>query len=164
VLSGKMQQALNDQIQKELYSSYMYLSMAAYFEAKNLMGAANWMRIQQAEELDHAMKFFDFVHDRGGQVILQAIPQPPSDFGSPLAAFKETLAHEQKVTQSIHDLFALAVQEKDYPTQVMLQWFVDEQVEEERNASDVVAELELVGDSPAGLYMVDRALGSREAE
>ena len=164
MLSSKMQQALNDQIQKELYSSYMYISMAAHFQSKNLPGAANWMRIQQGEEMEHAMKFFDFVHDRGGQVILQAIPQPPSDFSSPVVAFKEALAHEQKVTQSIHDLYALAVQEKDYPTQVMLQWFIDEQVEEERNATDVVAQLELVGDSPAGLYMVDRALGSREAE
>lgn len=161
MLSQAVEQALNDQIQKEFHSAYIYLSMSAYFEAANLLGAAKWMRQQAGEEQDHAMKIFDFVNDRGGKVVLEAIGQPPADFDSPLAVFQAAFAHEQKVTQSIHDLYALALRENDYPTQVMLQWFIDEQVEEEKNASAIAAQLQMVGDSPAGLLMIDRQLGSR---
>ncbi|MCS6844194.1 MAG: ferritin [Caldilineales bacterium] len=161
MLSNTLQQALNDQIRKEFHSSYIYLSMAAYFEAENLPGMAHWMRLQADEEREHAMKIYDFVLDRGGRVTLQAIEAPPTDFASPLAVFETAYAHEQKVTQSIHDLYALAVKEGDYPTQVMLQWFVDEQVEEEKSAGLVVAQLRRVGDSPAALLMLDQQLGQR---
>ena len=164
MLNPAVEQALNDQIQKEFHSAYIYLSMSAYFEAGNLPGAAHWMRHQAEEEQEHAMKIFDFVHDRGGRVALQAIGQPPADFASPLAVFEAAYAHEQKVTKSIHDLYALAVKEGDYPTQVMLQWFIDEQVEEEKNASAIVAQLHMVGDSPAALFMIDRQLAARSGE
>ena len=164
MLNPTVQQALNDQVQKELHSAYIYLSMAAYFEAENLPGAAHWMRHQAEEEQEHAMKIFDFLNDRGGRVALQAIGAPPATFASPLAVFEAAYAHEQKVTQSIHDLYALAVQEGDYPTQVMLQWFIDEQVEEEKNASAIVAQLHMVGDSPAALFMIDRQLAARSGD
>jgi ferritin len=164
MLNPTVQQALNDQVQKELHSAYIYLSMAAYFEAENLPGAAHWMRNQAGEEQEHAMKIFDFIQDRGGRVTLQAIDAPPATFSSPLAVFQAAYAHEQKVTQSIHDLYALAVQEADYPTQVMLQWFIDEQVEEEKNASAIMAQLQMVGDSPAALFMIDRQLAARAGE
>lgn len=162
MFSSAMEKAINDQIQKELYSAYVYLSMAAYFETNNLTGAASWMRLQHQEEQVHAMKFFDFINDRGGQVVLQAIQQPPTDFASPLAVFEAALAHEQKVSRSIHDLYALAVKENDYPTQAMLQWFINEQVEEEKNASAIVAQLRMIGDSPAALFMIDQQLGARQ--
>lgn len=164
MFSNAMEKAINDQIQKELYSAYVYLSMAAYFEANNLTGAAAWMRLQHQEEQVHAMKFFDFINDRGGRVALQGIQQPPTDFVSPLAVFEEALAHEQKVSKSIHDLYALAIKENDYPTQAMLQWFINEQVEEEKNASAIVAQLRMIGDSPAALFMIDQQLGARQAE
>lgn len=164
MLNSTVQQALNDQVQKELHSAYIYLSMAAYFEAENLTGAAHWMRSQASEEQAHAMKIFDFIIDRGGRVTLQAIDAPPADFASPLAVFQASYAHEQKVTKSIHDLYALAVKEGDYPTQVMLQWFIDEQVEEEKNASAIMAQLQMVGDSPAALFMIDRQLAARAGD
>lgn len=164
MLNPTVQQALNDQVQKELHSAYIYLSMAAYFEAENLPGAAHWMRDQAGEEQGHAMKLFDFIIDRGGRVALQAIDAPPADFASPLAVFQASYAHEQKVTKSIHDLYALAVKEGDYPTQVMLQWFIDEQVEEEKNASAIMAQLQMVGDSPAALLMIDRQLAARSGD
>lgn len=161
MLSEAMQTALNDQIQKEFHSAYIYLGMAAYFEAENLPGAASWMRHQAEEEQEHAMKIFGFLNDRSGRVVLGAIAQPPVDYASPLAVFEAAYAHEQKVTKSIHDLYALALKENDYPSQVMLQWFIDEQVEEEKNASSIVAQLKMVGDSPAAMFMIDRQLGSR---
>ena len=164
MLNPTVQQALNDQVQKEFHSAYIYLSMAAYFEAENFAGAASWMRQQAAEEQAHAMKIFDFIIDRGGRVTLEAIDAPPATFASPLAVFEASYAHEQKVTKSIHDLYALAVKEGDYPTQVMLQWFIDEQVEEEKNASAIMAQLKMVGDSPAGLLMIDRQLAARSAD
>lgn len=159
-----VEQALNDQIQKEFHSAYIYLGMSAYFEAENLPGAAHWMRHQAEEEQEHAMKIFDFINDRGGRVALQAIGQPPADFTSPLAVFEAAYAHEQKVTKSIHDLYALALREGDYPTQIMLQWFIDEQVEEEKNSSAIMAQLKMVGDSPAALLMIDRQLAARSGE
>jgi len=164
MFSEKMQQAMNDQIKHELDSAYIYLSMAAYFESTNLPGFAHWMRIQTGEEQEHAMKFFDFIYDRGGRVALQAISQPPADFASPLDAFEKALAHEQKVTGLINDLYALAVQEKDYASQIFLQWFVDEQVEEEKSAGDIVDMLKMIGDKGQALFMADRQLAQREAE
>jgi ferritin len=159
-----MQDAINDQIQKEIYSAYLYLSMSAYFEGRNLPGAAQWMRVQHDEEMVHALKFFDFVNERGGRVVLKAIQQPTTDFDSAQAVFELALEHEKKVTKSIHDLYALAVKENDYPTQSMLQWFIDEQVEEEKSAGDIVAQFRMIGESGTALYMLDQQLGARQAE
>jgi ferritin len=158
-----MQDAMNNQVQAELYSSYIYLSMAAYFESSNLPGAANWMRLQAQEELAHATKFFDHLNERGGRVTLMAIDAPPAEFESPLAVFKMAYEHEQKVTGMIHDLYKLALEQNDYPALSMLQWFVDEQVEEEQSALAVVEQLEMIGDNKMGLFMIDRELGQRQA-
>ena len=160
-LSKALQGALNDQIHKEYYSSYLYLAMSAYLEAQNLPGAAKWTRIQSQEELSHALKLFDHMIDRGNRVALAAIQQPPAGYGSALQLFEEVLEHEQHVTASIHALYALAVKEQDYPAQVMLQWFVTEQVEEEKNASQVVEQLKAVGESKTSLMLLDRHLGKR---
>jgi ferritin len=161
MLNRKVQEAINDQIKNELYSGYLYLSMSAYFEGENLQGFAHWMRLQAEEEQEHALKFFDYVHERGGRVVLQAIDQPPVEFASALAVFELTLEHERKVTGLIHDLYALALEENDYASQVMLQWFIDEQVEEESNAEQIVETLKMVGDQGQALLMLDRQLGQR---
>jgi ferritin len=160
-LSKKMQETLNAQIKEEIFSSYIYLSMAAYCEANDLPGFAHWMQIQSTEELEHAMKFYAYIHDRGGRVTLQAIDQPPVDFKSATDVMEQTLAHEQFITNKIHTLYAQAVEEKDYASQIMLQWFVDEQVEEEKNASEILAMLKMVGDKGQGLIMIDRQLAQR---
>ncbi|HEX9114776.1 MAG TPA: ferritin [Anaerolineae bacterium] len=153
--------ALNDQIKAELYSSYIYLAMSAHFESANLTGFAHWMRVQAKEELGHALKFYDYIHEQGAAVTLQAIDQPPTSYGTPLAVFQAVLEHEKKVTGLIHNLVATATKETDYATQNLLVWFVNEQVEEERNASQIVEELKMVGDSGASLFLVDRQLAAR---
>lgn len=130
MLNQEMEQALNKQINAELYSSYLYLSMESYFQSISLSGFANWMRCQVQEEIFHGMKFYDFVHERGGKVVLDAIDQPDSQWDSPLAAFEQILRHEQAVTALINDLVELAAAEKDHATKIFLQWFVTEQVEE----------------------------------
>lgn len=163
MFNKKLQDAINDQIKHELYSAYLYLSMSAHFEAVNLPGFARWMRLQSQEESSHAMKLFDFIHERGGRVVLQAIAQPPGDFKSPLDVFQQALEHEQKVTGMIHRLYELAGKENDYATQVMLQWFITEQVEEEKTAGDIVEQLKMIGEQPAGVFMLDRQLGARGA-
>jgi ferritin len=164
MLTEAMQNAINQQIKDELYSAYLYLSMAAYFEANSLPGFARWMRAQSQEEVAHAMKFFDFVNERGGRVELQAIEQPTAEFASPLAVFEATYEHEQKVTSLIHHLYEVALEENDYAAQVMLHWFIEEQVEEEASASEIVDTLERVGDKEQALIMLDRELGQRGAE
>jgi ferritin len=161
MLSQKVQDALNEQLNWELYSSYLYAAMSAYFHSVNLKGAANWMRVQAMEELTHAGKFFDFIHERGGRVLLKEVAAPPKEWASPLAAFEEALAHEQKVTARINDLVNLVLEEKDHATHIFLQWFVSEQVEEEASVGDVVGDLKLVGDHPGRLFMIDRELGQR---
>ncbi len=161
MLSKKMQDAINGQIKDELYSSYLYLAMAADAEAKNLPGFAHWMTVQSQEEHGHAMKFFHYVNERGGRVELQAIPQPALEWPSPLAMFQQVLAHERSVTAAIHHLYELALQEKDYATQAMLQWFISEQVEEEANAARIVDLLEKIGDKMQALIMLDHQLGQR---
>lgn len=163
MLAQSVQDKMNDQIKHELYSAYFYLSMAAYLESNSLPGAARWMRVQAQEELEHAMKFFDHIHDRGGRVTLQAIDQPPTQFNGLLDVFEKTLEHERKVTSLINDLYALAVQEKDYASQTFLQWFVDEQVEEEKNAELIVQQVKMIGEHRSALFMLDRHLGEREA-
>jgi len=159
-----VQDAINEQIKNELYSAYIYLAMSAYFEDAGLSGFAHWMRAQAAEEEEHAMKFFGFVFDRGGRVELQAIDKPPFEWASPLAAFEHALAHEQKVTAMIHDIYTLAGKENDYATQVMLHWFIDEQVEEEKSASAIVDQLKMIDVKGTGLMVLDHKLGSRSGE
>jgi ferritin len=163
MLSKAMQDAINEQVKDELYSAYLYLSMAAYFEATSFPGFAAWMRAQSQEEVTHAMKLFDFVNERGGRVKLQAIEQPPVDFESPRDVFEATYEHEQKVTGLIHDLYELALEENDYAAQVMLHWFIDEQVEEEDSVSQIRDTIERIGDTDQGLIMMDRELGQRGA-
>ncbi len=161
MLGKAVQDAMNEQIKNELYSAYQYLSMAAYCESVNLPGFAHWMRAQSREELEHAMKFYDFILDRSGRVVLQAIDQPVVEFGSPLEVFEQVLEHEQKVTAMINELYGLAVRENDYASQTFLQWFVTEQVEEEKNAGDVVETLKMIGDRSEALFLLDRELGRR---
>jgi ferritin len=161
MLGKAVQDAMNEQIKNELYSAYQYLSMAAYCESVNLPGFAHWMRAQSREEIEHAMKFYDFILDRSGRVVLQAIDRPVVEFGSPLEVFEQVLEHEQKVTAMINELYGLAVRENDYASQTFLQWFVTEQVEEEKNAGDVVETLKMVGDTSEALFLLDRELGQR---
>lgn len=161
MLSQTLLKALNEQINHEMYSSYLYLSMAAYCESRNFPGFAHWMKIQSREETEHAMKIYDFIHNRNASVTLLAINQPPTDFKSPLAMFEQALEHERKISNLINKLYELAVKENDYPTQIMLEWFITEQVEEEKTALGIVEQLKLVGDSPVSLLMIDRQLGTR---
>jgi ferritin len=156
-----MEKALNDQVNAELYSAYLYLSMSTWFQSINLGGFANWMRIQAQEELVHGMKIYDFINERGGRVQLRSIEKPSTEWTTPRAAFEDVYAHEQKVTGLINGLVRLSVELDDYATHNFLQWFVDEQVEEESSADDVVQKLKLIGDSGHGLFMFDREMGSR---
>jgi ferritin len=164
MITKVMQDAINDQINKELYSSYLYLSMSAYFEDRNLSGFAHWMRIQEAEEREHAMKLYDFILERGGKVMLKAIDAPKTEWTSTLEVAEEVAAHEAKVTASIYALYETALKEKDYPAQVMLQWFISEQVEEEKNAADIVANLKLIEERGTAVLMLDHRLGKRGGE
>jgi ferritin len=157
-----MEKALNDQINAELFSAYAYLSMSAYFEGNDFTGFASWMNAQAQEEVAHAMKIYKFIIDRGGQVKLAAIDGPPVEWDSPLAVFEAGYKHEQHVTSLIHKLVALAIEENDYATKNMMDWFVDEQVEEEASASEIVQQLKLIGDNGHGLLMLDRELGQRK--
>jgi ferritin len=163
MLTKPLLKALNEQINHEMYSSYLYLSMAAYCESKNFPGFAQWMKMQSSEEYKHAMKIYEYIHARNGTVTLLAIDQPQTEFKSPLKMFEQTLEHERKISALITKLYELAVKENDYPTQVMLQWFITEQVEEEKTAVGIVEQLKLVGDSPVSIIMMDRQLGARSS-
>ena len=160
-MNKKMEKALNDQIVAELYSAYLYLSMSADFEAKSLGGFANWMRVQAQEEVSHAMKFFDYVNERGGTVKLGAIDGPKTAWKTPLEAFEDAYNHEVKVTGMIHKLVKLAMEVDDYATLQMLQWFVEEQVEEEASADEIVQKLKLAKDAPGVMYMLDKEMAAR---
>lgn len=162
MINKNVEAAINEQIKNEFHSAFVYLSMCAQCEAINLPGFASWLRLQYEEESAHALRLFDFLNDRGGRVELKAIEQPPIEFSSPLQLFENVLAHEQKVTKMIHDLYALSVKENDYPTQVEMQWFITEQVEEEKNAGDIVEQIKLAGDNNTGLLILDRELGNRQ--
>ena len=161
MLKEKIQKALNKQVNAELYSSYLYLAMAAYFETINLKGFANWMRVQTQEELVHAMKFYDFIIERGGKAVLSSIEGPRTEWPSPLAVFEHAYEHEQKVTGLINTLVDLSIAEQDHATNNFLQWFVAEQVEEEASADEVVQKIKLMGDASGGLFMLDSELGQR---
>jgi len=161
-IKSKMEQALNKQLNRELYSGYLYLSMSAYFESINLPGFAHWMKKQASEEEAHAMKLYKFIVDRGGRVKLSYIETPKLEWKSPLQAFEDAYKHELKVTDMIHSLVGLARSEKDYATETFLQWFVNEQVEEEESANDIVQKLKMIGDSKNTLFMLDSVLSKRE--
>lgn len=161
MIDGKMQEALNRHANAEFYSSYLYLSMSAYFRSINLPGFAHWMRVQAREELAHALKFYDHVIERGGRANLQLVEAPPAQWDSPLAVFEDAYRHEQKVTGLISQLVDEAVQTRDHATSNFLQWFVSEQVEEEASADAIVQRLKLVGNAPGGLLIVDNELAQR---
>ena len=161
MLNQKIQDALNEQINAELFSAYLYLSMAQHFEAEGLPGFANWFKIQFKEEQDHATIFMNYINQRGGRVVLKAIDAVPTSWESPMDAFKATLEHEQKVTSLINGLYALATEENDYATRDRLAWFVTEQVEEEDNCRVLIDKLRLIGDNGMGLYMLNTELAAR---
>ncbi len=161
MISKKMEEALNKQVNAELYSAYLYLSMESYFKSENLNGFANWMRVQTQEEVAHATKIYDFINERGGRVTLMAIEGPQTEWDSALAVFKAAYEHEQKVTGLINDLVDLAIKEKDHATNSFLQWFVNEQVEEESSTDEIVQQLKMMENAPGGMFMLDRELGQR---
>lgn len=163
MISKKIQNALNEQLNVEFYSSYIYLSMSAYFESNDLQGFARWFRLQADEEYAHAMKIFDYIYQIGGEVKLLKIDGPKTDWDSFLEVFQDTYEHEQKVTKSINDLLELSYAEKDHATVNFLQWFVSEQVEEEATAQQNVKKMKMIGDNKAGLFMIDKELGARGA-
>lgn len=162
MINKKMEQAINDQIQKELYSSYLYLAMSLYAERKNLKGFAQWLKVQHTEEQAHAMKFVAYLQERGGQVALQALQAPPVEYGTMVALFEDVLAHEHYITKSINDLYELAGAEKDYAAQIFLQWFIEEQVEEEASVSEVLDKMRMIPESSSGIFYFDKALGKRQ--
>lgn len=162
-LSQLLENALNEQLHLELSSSYVYMGIAAYFAPTPFSGFAKWMEVQTKEESEHAHKFFKYIIDRGGKVTLKALAEPKNSYASPLAAFQTSLAHEQHVSASISKLYELAQSEKDFPTLSFLQWFLSEQVEEEKNVSEMVAKLEMVGDNRNGIFQVDKLAGKRGA-
>jgi ferritin len=161
MLNEKMRDAINEQINKELYSAYLYQSMMAHFEALGLQGFATWMRIQSMEETLHAYKFYDYVVERGGRVTLMAIDGPETEWPTPLAAFEQVLSHEQFVTSRINNLMDIALEIRDHASTSFLQWYIDEQVEEEANAEQIVNKLKLIGDNAQALLMIDQELGAR---
>jgi ferritin len=162
MLNAAVQDAMNQQVNAELYSAYLYLSMAADFEEGNLHGMAHWMQVQAKEEAGHAMKFFKYITERGGRVTLTSIAAPPTKWKSPQAVFEEVYKHECHVSSLINKLVELAEAEKDHASAVFLQWFISEQVEEEANASEILHQLKMVGDSKQGLFMLDRHLAQRQ--
>ncbi|NTU97677.1 MAG: ferritin [Chlorobiaceae bacterium] len=161
MLSKKLQKAFNDQINHEFSSSYLYLSMAAYALSQNLPGFAHWLKMQTAEEKGHAMKLYNYVAERGGRIELQALEQPPVEFSSPIALFEEVLKHERKITAFINKLYEAALDERDYASQVVLHWFIQEQVEEEAAASEILETLKMAGEKGHALIMMDRQLARR---
>ena len=164
MLDQDMQDAINTQIRNEYYSSYLYLSMSAYCESRNFPGFASWLRRQSEEELVHAMKLFDYMLDRGGRVVLESIDRPPSEFGTLLEVFEELFEHEREVTGMINSLYDLALSQNDHATAVALHWFIEEQVEEEKSAEEVVEKMKLAADNGAALMILDAELGSRQGE
>lgn len=154
-------EAFHTQIQAEFQSAYVYLSMASWFTEHNLPGFAQWMRVQWEEETQHAMKLVDFLHNRGEAVVLHAIASPTATYGSPLEVFERVREHEQKITSSINALYELSLQEKDLPSQIVLQWFINEQVEEEALVVDIIERLRMVGSDGPSIYLFDREMGTR---
>ncbi len=161
MIKNTVQEALNAQLAREMYSSNLYLSMTGYFQSINLKGFAHWMRLQAQEEMGHAIKFFDYLLDRGGQVKISKIDEPPSHWDNPLAAMEAALKHEQFISENINELANLAIKEGDHGTHIFLQWFITEQIEEESNVHEIVEKLKLIGDWQGGLLLIDNELGKR---
>ncbi len=164
MISENMEKALNEQVNKEMYSAYLYMSMATHSDSAGLKGFANWFMVQYHEEMFHAMKLYEYIGRQGGRPKLASIAEPPAEFDSPLDMFQKTLEHEKFITRSINDLVDLAIEEKDHATHIFLQWYVTEQVEEEENDNDIIAKLNLVGSGEGGkngLFMLDKELGAR---
>ena len=164
MLSNKLHEAMNHHFKAELYAAHLYLSMSAYCESINLPGFAHWMLTQSDEERGHAMRFYGFIRDRGARVAVSAVEQPPSNFAAPVELFEQALAHEREVAAKIDQLYELAHEEKDPASQAFLQWFVTEQVEEDKLLSQLVETLKLAGDNGAALLMLDRELGARQTQ
>lgn len=162
MIGERLEEAINKQINEEFYSAYLYLAMAADLEKRNLKGAANWMKVQAQEEVTHAMKLFDYLNERGGRVRLFEIKQPPLEWNSVAEIFREANKHEQYITAKINELMNLAIEEKDHATASMLQWFVEEQVEEEANTDEIATKFEMIGEDGRGIFMLDRELASRK--
>lgn len=160
-MDKRLAEKLNEQIKNEMYSAYLYLSMSAYFEYEGWQGFGKWMKLQAKEEMEHAMKIFDYLSERNQRIILQAIPQPPYEFSSSQDIFEKVLEHEKKITKTIHDLYNLAKELGDLPTQVFLQWFINEQVEEEKNALDILSKLKIIEPNSGAFFMLDKVLGER---
>jgi ferritin len=161
MISTKLQDAINNQIQAEMNSAHLYLAMSVESEAKNLKGFASWLRVQYQEENSHAFKLIDYLLERGGSVKLQAIGAPATEFGTPVELFEKVLAHEIHISNLINKLYEVALEEKDYAAQIFLQWFIAEQVEEEASASAVLERLKIVGDKGGSLLYIDKELGKR---
>ncbi len=162
MISDKMNKALNEQVNAELFSSYLYLGMSAWFSEKSLNGFASWMRVQAQEEMSHGMKIYDFVLERGGNIQLTAIEKPESEWGSPLEVVQEVANHEAKVTGLINELVDVALEQRDHATNIFLQWFVTEQVEEEASVGDVLERVKMIGDDSAGMFALDMEMAKRE--
>lgn len=162
MLAKRVESAMNKQLAMELRSAYVYLAMSAYCESQSLPGFASWLRAQAQEEVEHGMKFFDFINDRDGRVRLEALEQPPGDFSSVLAVFTEALEHERAVTRAIGDLYSTVVKEKDYASQAWLDWFATEQVEEEKSVGHIVDSLRRIGDRGDAIFFLDKELGERQ--
>lgn len=163
MISDKMQSELNEQVNKEFYSAYLYLAMSAYCTTIGLPGFAHWMRLQYEEENMHVTKMYDYILSQGGEVHLKAIEEPSREYGTPLEIFEKTLEHEQFITKSINNLMRMAIEDNDYATQAFLQWYITEQVEEEANVQDILNPLRMVGSDKSGLMMIDQKLGGRPA-
>ncbi len=161
MLNKRVEKELNQQLNQEMYSAYLYLSMSAYLASQNLQGFANWMKIQFQEEQDHAMKLYTYILDRGGRVSFDTIEAPEEEWGSIIEVFEKVLAHEQSITANINELVNTSIEEKDHATVSMLQWFVTEQVEEESSVSDLLDQLKLIKGEGAGLFMLDREARQR---
>ncbi|MFP4417858.1 MAG: ferritin [Chitinivibrionales bacterium] len=162
MIDKTMEKALNSQMHKEMYSAYLYMSMSSYADSIGLKGVANWFMVQYHEEMIHGMKIYEYITRQGGRPYLAAIEEPPADFESVLVMFEKALEHEQFITKSIHDLVNLAIEQKDHATHIFLQWYVTEQVEEEENVNDILAQIRLVGEGKGdGIFMIDKELGSR---
>ncbi len=164
MLNAQLENALNEQMNSELYSAHLYLSMAAYFETETLPGFAHWMRIQHQEEVSHGLRIFDYINDRDGRAVINSIAQPPTEFESVQSAMEMALDHERSVTAMIEDLYRVAQEHKDYATHVLLEWFIEEQVEEEKSALDIVDQLKRIGNDGTGLLILDGRLADRTAE
>lgn len=161
MINKKMEKALNEQMNREMYSAYLYMAMSSHCAQKGLKGFANWFMVQYHEEMFHAMKFYEYIGVQGGAATLKAIAQPPAAYKSLLEMFTKTLEHEQFITQSINDLMELAIAEKDHATRIFLQWYVTEQVEEENNDNEIIAQLKLINNDPQGTMMLDKELAAR---